>query len=326
MPITQTRVIEKRGLLIFSEEERSSYLTRVFMIVEQRQQNFSENMKLIPSRSHYGWATLMDGAYVCKDIQLQFQNQLIYEIKRDDIQNHIITSANLYEIADLLGEMSLENPAPPNELFLPPPPYQPVFEAGSHIQFCLETGVIIKVLCQIIPMYVPEEFEHQPFEEEPPLPPGGDKRENPPPVAPPSGAPPSSGLPGSGAEFEISPPYDGVDDGGLTWVPPFVPPWDGDGGQDPQGLYLVTMSSQGYTAQGVKSGQEEVLSRSNVPGKIQGLGTTNPNDPNASFGIVTTGQENVVSLYPNYQVKLGWPYPEYSFYYEVKIVSVLRQN
>ena len=132
----QERTIEKRGLLILSPEERSAYSLRIFMVVEQIQQNQSVNMRLLPNRGFYGWCTIMAGMYVIKDVQLEFQNQLLYENIQRDAQHYLILNANIKVVAEMVASMSFENPAPPNIVLWPSPPYQPVLPSPTHLQFC----------------------------------------------------------------------------------------------------------------------------------------------------------------------------------------------
>lgn len=326
MPIGQTRIIEKRGLLIFAPEEKTAYMLRVFFVVMQRPIAPSLNYRLMPERGFWGWATLMSDAYVIRDIQLQFYSQLLYSSTRDDIQNHIVTSSNLSVIAEVLGELTTENPAPPNIIIFPPPPYEPILPPETHIQFVLEPDVIAQVVTQYIPMYSTPEVEYNPVDEPPPN--GSLDTEKFPPIPPASpGLPPNGGLPGSGSLFEISPPYDGIDDGGKTYVPPFMPPWDGDGGQDPEKLYTVTVQLTPRTETGARAGADTFTIKMSVRGKIGGLGTAAANNPDGAYGILSNGQvtsEGYLGL--NYQFKIGWPYPNFTSYFDAKIVTVLKQN
>lgn len=326
MAISQTRTIEKKGILIFTPEERASYVLRVYVIVQQTPLRPSRNYKLQPSRCHWGWATLMSNAYVVRDIQLQFENQLIYDCKQDLFQIHLFLNSNLQEIAEDIGELSLENPAPPNILVLPMPPFQPVLPPETHIEFVLEPDVIIEVYTDVVEMFIPEDREYNPLEAPPPEPPGGDKRENPPSTPPPPNAPPSSGLPGSGSQFEISPPYDGIDDGGRTYVPPFRPPWEGDDGQDQSARYTVTVRLTFFQPNGQPDSSTPPRNeiRINIPGKITGLGTNTPNDPNGFYGILSNGQLSA-GLGPNYAFKIAWPRPEFTGYAVATIIQVLKQ-
>lgn len=300
---------------------------RVFLVALQRSESFSQNFKLNPARSFIGWATLMADSYVVSDIQLQFYSQLIYASLRQDLQNHVVSSANLSVIFNILSQLTLENPQPPNIIVWPPPSFQPLLPPESHIQFVLEPDWIIQVVTQYVPMYLPPEFEYDPYEEEPPN--GSLNTENNPPIPPsPPGSPPNGGLPGSESLFEISPPYDGINDNGKTYVPPFLPPWEGDDGQDPLGRYTVTVRYRNFNPNGTpQSNSTFNVIKLNVPGKIQGLGTQNSANPDAAYGILSNGTVSSEGyLGPNYQFKIAWPYPEFTSYTEASIIQVLKQN
>lgn len=301
-------------------------MLRVFFVVMQQPLYSSKNFKLMPERGFWGWATLMSNSYVIRDIQLQFYSQLIYAVTRDDIQNHIVTSANLSVIAEVLAELTTENPAPPNIIIFPPPPYEPILPPETHIQFVLEPDVIAQVITQYIPMYATPEVEYAPVEEPPPN--GSLDTEKYPPIPPaPPGFPPNGGLPGSDSRFIISSPYDGVDDGGKTYVPPFLPPWEGDDGQDPSKLYTVTVVLQPKNESGASSGVDQVRVLTNVPGKITGLGTENASNSDAGYGVLSNGTLSIAGyLGLNYQFKIAWPYPNFTSYFVAQIVSVLKQN
>lgn len=325
MAIGQVRTIEKKGLLVLTAQEKSAYMLRIFSIVMQRPLAPSLNYRLMPPRGFWGWATIMSEQYVVRDVQLQFYSQLLYSCVRDDIQNHIVTSSNLSVIAEVLGELTLENPAPPNIIIFPPPPYEPILPPETHIQFVLEPDVVLQVVTQYIPMYATPEVEYDPSEIPPPN--GSLDTEKFPPIPPsPPGFPPNTGVPGSGAIFEITPPYDGADDGGKTYVPPFLPPWVGDDGQDEGATYTVTLEKQGYTNLGVKDGTPEILTRTGVPGKIKGLGTNQPSNPDGAYGIQTTNPNSpLIYLGLNYQSKIAWPYPDFTYYYQYKIIGVQKE-
>jgi hypothetical protein len=324
--IGQTRTIEKLGLLILSPEERMAYSLRIFLIIEQIQQNHSKNLRLLPNRSFYGWATIMAGAYVVRAVQLEFQNQLIYEEIQRNLQSHLVLNANLQVIANMISALTFENPAPPNIVVWPAPPNESVLPSPTHIQFVLETGVVAKIISEYQPMYVPPEVEYQPYDNPPPGDSDDDKNQNPPPIAPPPGSPPTTGVPGSDAPFIISPPYDGIDDGGRTYVPPVVPPWEGDDGQDPTATYSVLIRKSPKLSNGAPGGQDEMILRIGVPGKISGLGTAAPNNPDGSYGILSNGVVTAAgNLGINYQFKIAWPYEEFSFHYVAKIIQINKE-
>lgn len=326
--LSQKRLLEKRGILIFTAEERKALDLQVHVIVKQIPlKGQSWNYRIYPNRSWFGWATLMIGVSTYKDVELQFLNQCIYHNSRAVEQGAGTDMNNFDTILSALQTLSVQITPPLGVVSkLPTVPIVYGLCPLTSINFELPEGVVIEVQTHILPLsesasiFVEELTNSSP-------PPGDDGGKKTPPQQPPPGSPPSTKRQDdlvTDAPFVISPPYDGIDDGGRTYQPPFVPPWIGDDGQDATKRYRVQYQETWYSPTGGDLNDVRFGEKLNVPGKILGLGTRQPNNPDGSYGILTTNpSEPLIYMCNNYQVKIAWPYPDFTSYMKIKIISVL---
>lgn len=327
MVLGQKRVIELRGVLVFSEEERKALDLQVHFIVRQIPRGgITRNLRIYPNRSFFGWATVLNGISVIEDVELLFFNQILYSWQRNVEQSAGVDMLNFDTILSALQTLSIQI-TPPTGIIskLPTVPVPYIFCPASMMHFEIVPGAIVEVQTHYIPLNESASIFVQELDNT--KPPGGDDgSKNPPLNEPPLGAPPNSRRAddtSSNAPFVISPPYDGSDDGGRTYQPPFIPPWDGADGQDSSKKYTVTLRKKEFDAYGNDLNQTQIVIRTGVPGKIQGLGTKQPNNPDGTYGILTSGvPAGVLGLTSNYYVKIAWPYPNFTAYSVYTIVSV----
>lgn len=326
--LSQERTIEKRGILILTPEERKALDLQIHVIVKQTpNKGVSWNYKIYPNRSFFGWATLMIQVSTYKDIELQFLNQCIYHNSRA-IEQGAGTDMNNFDTM-LSAIVTLSKQITPPLGIVSKLPTVPVVYGLCPItvvNFEIPEGVVIKVQTHILAfsdsasIFTDEQSNSSP-------PPDDDGVKTPPVVAPPPGSPPNTRNSEdllSDAPFVISPPYDGDDDSGRTYIPPASsPPWSGEDGQDETKYYDVRIRLTPRNPDGTRQGADRVDTYARVPGKIYGLGSKNPNNADAPFGILsTTLNPSVRQIGLNYEFKNGWPYPQYTSYFDAKIESL----
>lgn len=323
----QKRIIEKRGLIVFDETERKALDLQVHCIVRQIPRNgIIRNYRLFPNRSWFGWATAMIGISTFKDIELQFENQCIYHYQRSIEQAAGIDMLNFDTILSAMQTLSIQITPPSGVVSrLPPVPVMYALCPVTRINFELPDGVVIEVQSHILILNEAASIYAEELANS--SPPGDDSGvENPPSQQPPIGAPPLTKAWDdliSDAPFTISPPYDGVDDNGRTYKPPFVPPWDGEDGQDQAKRYKVTIEEAWFSPEGNSLNDIRTSVRNNVPGKILGLGTREPNNSDGIFGVLTSHPtERIFPLGSNYQYKVAWPPGFSTSYVKARIISI----
>jgi hypothetical protein len=191
----EVRTIEKLGILKLLPEDRGALKLIVSTEVIQLPFHEYRNFKSNPPKGHYGYATLMDGEFVLKLIDLQFRRQLIV-----DHDNYVVQLAwqefcNSQTILDFLG------PEAPDTTV-----EYPIWRC-NEIRFELEPGVVLRVFKSSLPMVICEGsgISQPNLTELSPHVPGD-------PPAPPAETAPSS------TKIPLSAPYEGTNDDGNTFV------------------------------------------------------------------------------------------------------------
>lgn len=214
----QVRVIEKKGLLILSAQEKAAHLLNIYFSVLQVPYEHSVNYLYPRDKSLYGRFNLLAEGYTLDTGLIYYQNSKLFSINRqieastEGLGCYIDAIFRFFTIVAPLINSNFSWTYSREPIHI----YPPQFDA---IAFKLPDGCIAQVtttgyLMQGCELPATELLEPPPPPAFPP-PPG-----NPPPF----GSPPNSGAPGSDAPFIISPPYDGDDDNGDTYVPPPPPP------------------------------------------------------------------------------------------------------
>lgn len=118
--------MEKRGLLILTPEERSGSSIEITCSVVTPPRSPYLNVKTNPPRGFYGYATIFVGAYVLEEVEIQFEEQVIFRRENDllqiaalieclnlSVQASLITFSGTFNPAVRDGELQLTVPIPP---------------------------------------------------------------------------------------------------------------------------------------------------------------------------------------------------------------------
>lgn len=198
--MAETRRIENYGVLKFLSAERGARDLLVVTDVIQLPYQEYTNVKSNPPKSHYGYACFMAKDYVLYMVDIQFRRQVLVDRNRHLIQLAWQEFCNSKVIAAAVG---IPLPATTVEY--------PVWQC-DEIRFKLEPGVILNVYkshfspttCAGVGIVEPVTQPTAPgLPASPSLP-------------PPKGTPEANKLP-------LSPPYEGANDNGNTYVRPADP-------------------------------------------------------------------------------------------------------
>lgn len=218
----ETRRIENYGVLKLLPPERGA--TNLIVLCDVIQLPFSEysNLKSNPTRSHYGYVCFMSGEYVLDVKDIQFRRQILVDRDRHLVQLAWQEYCNSKTIAQELGA-----PAPDT-------PVEYSIWLCDELRFKLEPGVVINVFKSHIPPITCGsggilEPDYSP--EAPGLPPQ-------PTSPPPKGTPDADKIP-------LSSPYEGVNDGGNTYVRGYNP--DGSPSDPTKGETKIYVDINAYT-------------------------------------------------------------------------------
>lgn len=211
----QERIIEKRGLLKLSAEEKASHLVDIWCSVLQLPYQHSVNYLYPREKSLYGRYNTLSQGYVVGTDLIYYPNTRLFRINRQ----LEATTEGLGCYLDAVFKFFVILAPLVNPSFVysysrePIHVYPPEFDA---IAFSLPDGCVLKVTTTGYRLQGCNEPVTE-LLDPPDSPPIGD-----PPSDPPTeGVPPTTGRPDSGAVIEISPPYDrNTNDNGDTYVPP----------------------------------------------------------------------------------------------------------
>lgn len=191
----ESRRIENYGILKLLPEERGANNLLITSDVIQLPYSEYVNAKTNPFRGHYGYVCFMSGEYVIHDLDIQFRRQIILDRDRYIVQLAWQESCNSATIRDVLGI-----PLPDTEVDYP-------IWICDELRFKLEPGVVINVFkSHIPPVTCPGTLIVEP-----------DMIPEPPGLPQSPQAPPPKGTPNQ-ALLPLSPPYEGDDDNGNTYV------------------------------------------------------------------------------------------------------------
>lgn len=310
----QTRIIEKKGLIIPTNEERESLWLSLTCLMLQKPSNENLNHKYNPSKGWYGIVQLISQGYVFRTVPIEYYFQKIYFGERYSAQLLEVMGGAFAEQNDILTSISLRCVPPVAIILLPSQPINfPRIEL-TEARVKLMDGVI----CQF--SLINEPFKTalnssitEPIDPPvPSVPPSGS-----PPVPKPLNEPPRSGLPASGAEIEITPPYNpSTNDGGNTFVPGAASP---ESYTTAGNLYKVNVKLT-INDGGVPS-SSNINEYANLPGPIGGLSTNDPGNPDADYGIRYSGTQ-IRGVIKNYQ-RYGYQGRINGFL--IQIVSITKQ-
>lgn len=311
--MNQTRIIEKRGVLIPTAEEREAHWLSIFASVIQKPSSEYLNNKYNPAKGWYGVCQLLSQGYVYETITIEFYNQRLYFAERYAAQAVELLGGGIADVKDILASVSLRVTVPVAIVLVPSSPLKYPYIPLTEARFTLPDGCVIAV-----------NLVHEKFRDstnvnvtDPKDPPAPPPPSTPPPVPNPSNLPPRTGTPGSGAEIEITPPYDPLtNDGGNTYVPPTGSPSD------------YTSAGNNYTVEvrltindGGVAGSSSVNEYKHLPGPIGGLGTNNENNSDAPYGIIYGGGQ-IRQILLNYQ-RYGYQGRTNGFL--VKIIKITKE-
>lgn len=199
------RVIVKYGVYQFSEEEKTAYRLRVYTQVIRQPSNQSLNTKYQKHQSFYGYAQLMDGDFVHRTIQLQYEKECIFEYIASDSWNTLVTGSYQYGIILTVSNAVVALGGSPLVLVEPSLPLFPM--AFDRIVFKLFNNTTLAVFTEVLnfPELPNVASEFDTLSDEPPEPSSTAPEENP-----------------EDEGFDIPTlPYDpATDDGGETYDPP----------------------------------------------------------------------------------------------------------
>lgn len=193
---SETRKIEKFGILKLLPEDRGA--NNLLITGDVIQLPFSEfvNYKSNPFKSHYGFCCFMYGEYVLSMLDLQFRRQVILDRNQYIVQLAHQEFHNSKEIAGILAALWPDTTVD-----------YPIWNC-TELRFKLEPGVILQVFKSSIPMVDagPNGIKQSDIS-----PPGGG-------IPAPTPAPPEETP--NDQKIPLSPPYQGQDDSGNTYVRP----------------------------------------------------------------------------------------------------------
>ena len=228
MPYTpQTRVIEKRGVLIPTDEEREGKLFLVFADVLAHPLQYSANFRPRIPKTFFGYAQICYNRRVIVNLPLEYFNQLIVVENRSThqlaadlkcLQREI--NQSIANLGQLLGVTYTISDG-----------YQHSYPEilWDRILFQIEDGWLLRVSTRLdeLERCDPDDAPAQEAPGAPSIP-----------VPQSGGSPGANGLPGRSAPYTPA-----TEDDGDTYVPPFLPPGVGGGSTptaDPDGRYRCT--------------------------------------------------------------------------------------
>lgn len=242
--MAQTRYIENRGILNLTQEERSGKAQRLYTEVVQLPYSEYLNVKSNPSHGFYGYAVLMAKEFAFKKIPIEFHKQLLYLEERFDAQVGEMVVCNAMTLLRAIVIVSNQIPPDPKAVYLQPDLVEFPLWAVTQVKFVLVPGCVIKV------EYAHEEYQKcpaSPVVQPDLLPPPS--LPTPPPSPPPEDTDDDQKIP-------LSPPYQGDDDGGDTFVrnpPEPEEPSEPPVGADCTKFYLITAEGVTTDSLGVES-------------------------------------------------------------------------
>lgn len=191
----ETRRIENFGIMKLLPEERGANNLLITSDVIQLPYSEYLSVKTNPPKSHYGYVAFMSGEYVLYVLDIQFRRQIILDRDRYIVQLAWQESCNSATIRNVLGV-----PLPDTEVDYP-------IWICDELRFRLEPGVIISVFkSHVPPVTCPGTLVVEP-----------DMIPNPPDIPSAPQTPPPPSVPDS-AKIPLSPPYEGANDNGNTYV------------------------------------------------------------------------------------------------------------
>lgn len=105
------RIIVNYGVYQLSEAERSAFRLNVYTQVEKRPANVYDNFKYQKPQSFYGYAQFMIGEWVYRTVQLEYENQLIYQFNNWQGQQAILLYCATQQTRDNIIALSTCIPA-----------------------------------------------------------------------------------------------------------------------------------------------------------------------------------------------------------------------
>lgn len=222
--VPQTRIIERRGVLIPTDEEREAKQFLVFADVIAHPLQYSANFRPRIPKTFYGYAQVLWNRRVIVNLALEYFNQLIIVENRSSHQLAADLKCVQRELNQSIGNLG--------QLLGVTYTITDGFQHSypeilwDRIVFQIEDGWLLQVSTRA------DELERC----DPDDAPAQDA-----PGAPAVPAPQSGGVPGSNGLPSRTAPYNpATEDNGDTYVPPFLPPGVGGGttpSADPDGRY-----------------------------------------------------------------------------------------